>query len=366
MYLFPKVKILGTDLLGIGIQAGMGALVSLPPIAAAAARRGWIGVVTSVGLDQANARSGERISYQDATRLEVEKAILLSEGLGSIFVNCMARVSTYEESVFGAVAGGARGFIVGAGLPLSLPGLVDKAKDRAGINHEIALLPIVSSVRALDIICRKWAQVGRKPDAVVLEGPLAGGHLGYSAAEIDDPAFSLEKIFPMVLEYANDHGFPVIVAGGIWDRPGIVRWLEAGAGGVQIGTRFLATHESSATDEFKRRVVAATADDIIVAIDPGSPSGMPFRIIADSAGYQKALKRVTTPKCKWGYLLHNGECMALKSPRHFCICDALLAAAGKNSDPESLPIFTVGTNAARVDRIMSVDELITELTGYPV
>ena len=169
-------------------------------------------------------------------------------------------------------------------------------------------------------------------------------------------------------EVAQKNGdFPVVVAGGVYAREDIVRWVNAGADGVQIGTRFAATDESGASEEFKRAIVAAREEDIEVVTNPGSPAGMPFRIIRTSPGYLQALAHERPLLCDKHYLLHRGEggrmtCLALEGYEAFCICNALLSAVNCN-DTADLPIFTVGTNASRVDRILSVDELMDELTG---
>ena len=234
---------------------------------------------------------------------------------------------------------------------------------------DIGLIPIVSSARALELICRRWARTSRTPDAVILEGPLAGGHLGFKADEIAKPEFSLEAIFPQVKETAQRNGdFPVIVAGGIYSREDIVRWISAGADGVQMGTRFAATDESGASAEFKAAIVAAQAEDLEIAMNPGSPSGLPFRVIKTSPGYVLAQRQGRPLLCDKGYLLREGKdgkltCPALVSAEKFCICNVLLSAANCNPTGDA-PIFTVGANACRVDRIMGVAELMAELTGH--
>lgn len=362
---FPKVEVSGAKHPVILVQGGMGAGVSLAALSGAVARRGGVGVVSSVGLDIiVGRRLGRKVSHFEAAKFEVEEAIRQSGGQGMIGINCMALMHTYEASVRGAIAGGVKAIFVGAGLPSSLPNIVGSAK--------VALVPIVSSVRALDVICRKWNSLPlpilkreeRMPDAVVVEGPLAGGHLGFRVADIEKPEFQLEEIVPPILEFARTHGnFPVIVAGGIWGREDIVRWTDMGAAGVQMGTRFLATEESGASEDFKKAVLVATAEDIIIAVERGSPAPMPFRIIASSPGYTESLagKPVVCNLC---YMLHNGKCRALDNPgESFCICNALLAAIGYNPDPTESPIYTVGVNAARVDKILNVDKLIDELTG---
>lgn len=355
---FASVAVRGVSCPVILVQGGMGAGVSLAALAGAVARRGGIGVVSTVGLQAVvEKRLGRKVSHAEATEIEVKETRRLSGGHGMIFVNCMAMMESYKESVKGALRGGAGGIIVGAGLALDLPELVGDA--------DVALVPIVSSARALELILKKWAHWGRLPDAVVVEGPLAGGHLGFKAEDIEKPEYQLASIFPPILQFAKEHGnFPVIVAGGIWDRADIVYWMKLGAAGVQIGTRFLATHESGASKWFKRAVVAARACDIAVVMNPGSPSGLPFRVIITSEGYLDALKGIPTSVCKWGYMTHDGKCLAFGNAEKFCICNGLLTAINVDTDRSHRGIYTVGVNAARVKRIRSVKSLMYELTGF--
>jgi nitronate monooxygenase len=163
--------------------------------------------------------------------------------------------------------------------------------------------------------------------------------------------------------------FPVIVAGGIYTHEDIVRFLEMGADGVQMGTRFLATEESSASAAYKEAVVRARDEDIIVAHDPGSPCGLPFRVIKQSPMYASALQKLRKPKCDKGYvLLKDSEgrytrCPAKESnEHHFCICNGLLSSAGYNPEKEEA-LYTVGTNASRVQEIVPVKTLMQELAG---
>jgi len=359
--LLPKIAIRGLGSGAILVQGGMGAGISLAPLAGAVAQRGGVGTVSFVALDRfVGRRVGRKVGHGEAAKLEIEEARRRSGNRGAIAINCMVLVEkTYIPSVEGALEGGVDIIIAGAGLPMTLPEVVGHAP--------VALVPIVSSGRALELICRRWGRYGRVPDAVVLEGPLAGGHLGFKAEDIEKPEFRLEAIFGPVKQVAEKNGnFPVIVAGGIYTHDDIVRWVNAGADGVQIGTRFAATHESGASQEFKNAIVAARAEDIEIA-KPGSPAGMPFRIIRTSPAYRQALTRGRQLLCDKQYLLHkNSEgrlsCPALEGYDSFCICNGLLSAADCN-DTADLPIFTVGVNAARVDRILSVDELIDELAG---
>jgi nitronate monooxygenase len=227
----------------------------------------------------------------------------------------------------------------------------------------VALIPIVSSGRALRLMCLRWKKAGRLPDAVIVEGPLAGGHLGWkTAAEIDDPANSLERLLPDVLEVAADFGgFPVIAAGGVFTHDDIQELLARGASGVQMGTRFLATEESGATTEYKRAVVQCRPESILVAQSPGSPCGLPFRVLAESPMYRQTVDGLRKAHCNKGYLTHGGRCLANESPDlYFCICNGLLSSGGYN--PEEEPgLFTVGANASRVDRVVPVAQLMEEL-----
>ena len=170
----------------------------------------------------------------------------------------------------------------------------------------------------------------------------------------------------MAIKYGD---IPVIVAGGIYTHDDIVRFMKMGANGVQMGTRFLATEESSATADYKNAVVHATEEDIIVADKPGSPCGLPFRVIKQSPMYASSLQRLRKPKCDKGYvLLKDAEgnftrCPAKESnENHFCICNGLLSSAGYNCDKEE-PLYTVGTNASRVEKIVSVKTVMDELVG---
>jgi nitronate monooxygenase len=204
----------------------------------------------------------------------------------------------------------------------------------------------------------------------VLEGPLAGGHLGFKMDQIDIESNRLENLLPPVKDMAARYGdFPIIVAGGIYTNEDIVAFIKAGADGVQMGTRFLATEESSASPDYKRSVVSAKDEDIIVAHDPGSPCGLPFRIIKQSPMYVSALDRKRKPKCDKGYVLQKDSsgkysvCPAKESnEHHFCICNGLLSSANYNPDKEE-PLYTVGTNASRIEKIVSVKDLMMELTG---
>jgi nitronate monooxygenase len=343
------------------VQGGMGVGVSLFPLAKAVAGEGGLGIISSACIDRlVSKRTGKKVNTYEAVYQEISLS-KVQNGFAGINI-MMALARDYNESVKGALDAGADVIISGAGLPLTLPA-IQPPKDTA-------LIPIVSSARALDIICKKWEKLGYRPDAVVLEGPLAGGHLGFRIEQVDLESNKLENLLPPVKEMAIKCGnFPVIVAGGIYTYDDIIKFMSMGADGVQMGTRFLATEESSASEAYKRAVVQAKEEDIIVAHRPGSPCGLPFRVIKQSPMYASSLKKARVPKCDKGYVLMKDSegkfsvCPAKSNNEdYFCICNGLLSSGGYNTDKEE-PLYTVGSNAARVDKILSVKELMNELTG---
>ena len=343
------------------VQGGMGVGVSLAPLAGAVARAGGLGLISSACLDRlVSARLGRTLGAYEAVALEVAAA---KAGGGYAGVNIMVALQRdYEALVRAALEAGADAIVSGAGLPLSLPEIAAPG--------ETALIPIVSSSRALALICRRWERAGRRPDAVVLEGPLTGGHLGFRADQVEREEHTLERLLPPLKEVAGAHGdFPVVVAGGIYTHADVRRFLALGADGVQLGTRFLASRESSASPAYKQAVLAARPDDLLVAVDPGSPCGLPFRVLAASPMYESALARRRAPRCDKGYVLlkdaqgHYARCPAKTDNAHFfCICNGLCSAAGLGAGEEE-PLYTAGANAARVESILSVRELMAELAG---
>ncbi|NLI80147.1 MAG: nitronate monooxygenase [Deltaproteobacteria bacterium] len=343
------------------IQGGMGIGVSLHPLARAVAREGGCGVISSAALDRiVSKRTGTKHTIYSA--LEEEVSLAHTDG-GFVGVNIMVALARdYRDSVKAAIDAGADAIISGGGLPLDLPAIHPP--------RDTALIPIVSSARSLEVICKKWERHRYRPDAAVLEGPLAGGHLGFKPDQIEAEEYQLERLLPPVKDVAKKYGdFPVIVAGGIFTHGDICRFLGLGADGVQLGTRFLATEESSASDSYKKAVVQATREDIIVAHRPGSPCGLPFRVIKHSPMFVTALQRGREPQCRLGYLLHKDAeghytiCPARNSnENHFCICSGLLQSCGVDVDGGE-ELYTVGTNAYRVDRILPVKEVMAELAG---
>lgn len=357
----PSLVIKGKTIRIPIIQGGMGVGVSLYPLASAVAEEGGVGIVSSAALDRlVTKRTGKKHTTYEAVFEEISQAKARG-GVSGINI-MVALIQSYEDTVKASIDAGADVIISGAGLPLGLP-VIKKPGDTA-------LIPIVSSARALELICKKWERVGYRPDAVVLEGPLAGGHLGFKYEDIYLESNKLENLLPPVKDMAEKYGgFPVIAAGGIYTHDDIVRFLKMGADGVQMGTRFLVTRESSATDEYKQAVIDAGKADIIVAQNPGSPCGLPFMVIRESPAFQNTLQKKVKPRCDKGYVLrpdregHFNQCRArLDDGGSFCICNGLLSSAGYNPDKEA-PLYTVGANGYRVDRLTTVKELFAELTG---
>lgn len=343
------------------VQGGMGIGVSLSPLASAVAQAGGLGIVSSAALDRLiSRRLKKRITTYEAVSEEISRA---RSGGGAVGINVMVAIARdYEDSVRAAIDEKADVIISGGGLPLSLPAIKPPG--------HTALVPVVSSARALELICKKWERHGYRPDAAVLEGPLAGGHLGFGFDEISLESRKLENLFPLVKETAMKHGdFPIIVAGGIYSHNDILRFLQLGADGVQMGTRFLVTEESSASLCYKQAVLDSSKEDIIVSQRPGSPCGMPFRVLRQAPMFLSAENGQRTPRCDKGYLLlkgRNGEFLTCPANSEgsdsFCICNGLLSSAGYNVEREE-PLYTVGANGHRVDSILTVKELMDELSG---
>lgn len=339
------------------IQGGMSIGISQHYLTRAVADEGGFGVIGGAALNLVlQHRDGKKRNIYEAVREEIS---LAKEDGKLAGINLMRAVDIdYVDSVKAAIDVGVDAIISGAGLPINLPSICNP--------RETALIPIVSSARALEIIIKKWEKVGYRPDAVILEGPLAGGHLGFKFSEVEKEKNKLENLFPAVKEAAMKNGdFPVIVAGGIYSHEDIIKFLKMGANGVQLGIRFLATNESSADYKFKMAVIGCSQDDIEVSRN--SPCGLPFRIIRQSPAVICSKYRPTF--CNRGYVLQKDSegkyaiCPAKEDNKNFfCICNALLSATGIYTDKES-PAWTVGETAWRINKLLSVKELMDRLKG---
>ena len=358
----PRLRIRNLDLAYPIQQGGMGVGVSWEGLAGAVAKEGCVGLVSAIGTGyHGSANPKMRLGRPDGTdalnppkALEwiVRAARERSEGRGAVGVNILCAIEGYEAAVKASLAGGAQMIVSGAGLPLALPGYVGDA--------DVALVPIVSSGRALQVICKQWQRkYNRLPDAVVLEGPESGGHQGFSHEGCLDPAHTLENILPEVIAERDKWGdFPILVAGGVWDHADIQRFLAAGASGVQMGTRFIGTFECDASPIFKEVILRAKAEDIGLM---KSPVGLPARGVRTSL--QRRIEAGTAPlvRCVSNCLSPCGHGKGAAAVG-YCIADRL--ADAMHGDEESGLFFT-GSNGAKLRELVSVRDLIEELTQDP-
>lgn len=332
------------------VQGGMGVGISLSGLASAVANEGGVGVISSAGLG---------LLYRNLSKDYIQASIMgLKEELrkarektkGVIGVNVMVAMSNFTDMVKTAIAEKADIIFSGAGLPLNLPSFLQK-------DSVTKLVPIVSSAHAARVIAEKWHSLyNYLPDAFVVEGPKAGGHLGFKDEQINDEHFSLEHILPEVIDEVQDMGarygkeIPVIVAGGIYTGEDIKRFMDMGASGVQMGTRFVTTEECDASDVFKQTYIEAKQEDIQII---KSPVGMPGRAIF-SKFIQKVKEGQKQPKtciCKC-----IKTCDISKSP--YCIIAALYNAFKGNMDNG---YAFAGANAFRATKIVSVKETFRSL-----
>ena len=334
------------------IQGGMGVGVSRSGLAAAVATAEGIGVIASVGLGAITMGLDRDFvsANQEVLREEISRARAASDGV--IGVNVMSAVSDHAGLIETAVASGADLLLLGAGLP-RLPSSVARVVKEIPTRFVV----IVSSLRAMRIIFQLWSRrYAIVPDAVVVEGPLAGGHLGFRKEQLSDPAHSLDVLLPPIvaeaarMETIHEKSIPVIAAGGIFTGSDIRRVFSLGAQGVQMGTRFAATVESDASDEFKQAYVRSSKDDIVI-ID--SPVGLPGRAIRNQFTDDVALGLKKPFVCPFKCLRN---CDPQTAP--YCIAKALVKAM--QGDMAQGFAFA-GANAWRVDRILTVQELMTSL-----
>jgi nitronate monooxygenase len=323
-------------------------------LASAVANAGGIGVIAGAmaGITEKDiATNGIEANCRALSR-EIRKAREKTRGI--IGVNIMVALTHFAEMVKTAIADGVDIIFAGAGLPLDLPGFLKN-------GDQTRLVPIVSSGRAAALICKRWFQrYAYLPDAFVVEGPKAGGHLGFKADQLDDPAFCLENLVGEVVEQMKkveaEHGvrIPVIAAGGVYDGDDIRRFLKMGASGVQMGTRFVATHECDADPAFKQSYVDAKKEDLMVI---KSPVGLPGRALRNQFLVDVAAGTKHPFRCPYHCIK---TCDPEKSP--YCIGMALASARrGKLKNGFAF----AGANAFRVDKIVSVQELIGSLeAGY--
>lgn len=331
------------------IQGGMGVGVSGYRLAAAVAKEGAIGIISSVqiGYREKDFETNTKEANIRALKNEIRKARELSPN-GIIGVNIMVAITDYDEEVKACLEEKVDIIISGAGLPLTLPKIVE------GSNIKIA--PIASSGKSASVITKHWIKkYNRIPDMVVVEGPEAGGHLGFQADDVKEKKLTLEEIVVEVIEalkpFEEQYGkkIPVVAAGGIYTGEDIAKFIKLGASGVQMATRFVATEECDADLEYKKAYINSSKDDIKII---QSPVGLPGRAIKNQFIKQVETERISPNKCY--------NCLKKCNPKDtpYCISKALIQAVKGNVEDG---LIFAGSNAYRLDKIVTVKELINEL-----
>ena len=333
------------------IQGGMGVGVSLSGLAGAVAKEGGMGVISTaqIGYDDSDFKGHEMECNLNAISKHVKRAKELSQGKGMVAVNVMVALQHYKEHVLAAVKAGADAVICGAGLPIDLPELVK------GSATKIA--PIVSSPKAAALILKSWMKKYQVlPDFIVVEGPKAGGHLGFREEEIQpmaEGAFSKEVsgIIAEKEKYEITYGkkIPVFLAGGIWDKNDVAKAKDLGVDGVQVATRFVATEECDASLAYKMAYVKAGAEDVKII---KSPVGMPGRALNNQMIQKLQQEKQKVTRC-YHCIKH---CNPAEIP--YCITNALVNAVKGNIE-EGL-IFC-GANVEKVKKIETVHEVVEDL-----
>ena len=344
------------------IQGGMGVGISWDQLAGNVSLEGGLGVISAVGTGYYKNLS-ENVHI--ITKKDKPKDVLnfySEDALKEIFVNArkicgdaplacnvLYAINDYGRVVIDACKAGANIIITGAGIPTNMPEFTKDFPD-------VALVPIVSSARALKLICKKWQRYNKIPDAVIVEGPLSGGHQGFKYEDCYKEEFQLENIVPPVIEEAKNWGdIPIIAAGGIWDKKDIDKFLAMGCAGVQMATRFIGTFECDADAQFKNVLLNAKAEDIQLM---KSPVGLPARGVMTNL--QFSIENKTAPKVQC-----ISNCVSPCNRGHeakivgYCIADRLGAAY--KGDVET-GLFFSGSNGYKIDKIISVKELMQKLT----
>lgn len=343
------------------IQGGMGVGISWDKLAGNVSKEGGLGVVSAVGTGYYMEKEFSRKNIQE--RPYNAENFYSKEGLTQIIqnarkicgdapiaVNALYASNDYGRMVHDACEAGANIIITGAGIPTNMPEFTQDFPD-------VALIPIVSSARALKLICKKWKRYNKLPDAVIVEGPLSGGHQGFKYDDCFKEEFQLENIVPPVIEEAKNWGsMPIIAAGGVWDKNDIDKFIAMGCTGVQMATRFIGTFECDANDNMKNVLLKAEEKDIKLL---KSPVGLPARGVMTNL--QKSISEGTAPKVKC-----ISNCVAPcnrgveAKAVGYCIADRLSDAyLGKTE----FGLFFTGANGYRLKKLITVKELMDKLVN---
>ncbi len=343
------------------VQGGMGVGISWDKLAGNVSKEGGLGVISSVGTGYYHDKSfshknidnkpySEKNFYSKDALFDIIKNARKICGDKPLACNVLYASNDYGRIVTDACEAGIDMIITGAGLPTNMPEFTKDFPD-------VALIPIVSSARALKLICRKWKRYNKLPDAIIVEGPLSGGHQGFTYEQCAQDEFQLENIIPPVVEEAKNWGnIPIIAAGGVWDKHDIEKFISLGCSGVQMGTRFIGTIECDAHDNFKDVILNAKEEDIQLF---KSPVGLPARGVRTNL--QTMIENKTAPKvacisncvapCKQGI-----EAKAVG----YCIADRLSdACMGKTESG----LFFTGSNGYRLKKLITVKELMNKLVN---
>lgn len=338
------------------VQGGMGVGVSRSGLASAVIRCGGVGTISAsqIGFIEPDFTKGPKYAYAanvKALKDEIYKVRAKSEGF--LAINILTASRQYGQLAKAAVEAGADAIVSGAGLPLDMP-LYTKGSD-------VANIPIVSSARALSLICKRWKKrYDVRPDAVVVEGPLAGGHLGvkYEELSAEEEVDNLDQRFLEVKEYCqtNELNIPIIVAGGIYSREDADKYFALGVDAIQVGTRFIATHECDASLSFKQKFIESSKADVRYV---KSPVGYPARALSNRLTKKIDEGNISVERC----LACVTHCLGKNEATPYCITDKLIKAV--KGDVQNGLVFT-GANGYRIEEITSVEQVITELIGEDI
>jgi len=342
------------------IQGGMGVGISWDQLAGTVSKEGGLGVISSVGTGYYNNKeyakklvsnrplSEENFYSKDGFEAIIKNARKICKDK-PLAANVLYAINGYGDVLRNACELGVDIIITGAGLPTNMPEFTEGYPD-------VALVPIVSSAKALKIICKRWQKrYDRLPDAVILEGPKSGGHQGFTYEQCSMPEHQLENlVIPVVQEAAKWGDIPVIAAGGVWDKKDIQEMMNLGAKGVQMGTRFIGTHECDAHDNFKDVLLNAKKDDIKLM---GSPVGYPAQGVVTNLTHLVAKREGPAIKCISNCVSPCNRGVEAKAVG-FCIADRLSDAYEGNLETG---LFFSGTNGYRLNEIISVKELLEKL-----
>ncbi|MDR0922639.1 MAG: nitronate monooxygenase family protein [Lactobacillales bacterium] len=333
------------------IQGGMGIGISLHRLAGSVAREGGVGILSTaqIGYQRDDFEKSSLRANFEAIKTQFEEAKRIAKG-GIVGFNVMVASFQYEKIVKRCVEVGADVIISGAGLPVNLPELVEGSKTK--------IAPIVSSAKGAKVLLKTWAKrYSRTADFVVIEGPKAGGHLGFKADEIQQSIEKMDDEVVQIVEtvkgFADQFGkeVPVVFAGGVFTKEDIAHYVSLGCSGVQMATRFVGTEECDAPDDFKQRYLDAKEEDIEII---KSPVGMPGRAIKNV--FSEVIKEKQIPIAKCRNCLSYKHCDRETIP--YCISEALLNAVNHETD---MALLFAGANVYRVNEITNVKSIIDEL-----